>query len=267
MPTTPGGRWSPDDNDDWDLTVDLAAMQVSNEAATSSEISLIPPSASFTGPDSDRINLTPPELRDGISWYSTNTKRRWAREGGQWVSADGGLYLVQPASIVGGTFVDTRVSFSGATSVSLNGVFSSRFRNYKILANFTHSTLGAGVSARMRAGGVDLSGASDYGNARVYLSGISAVSGSYTSTSAWNPAGAAGNTFQLSADIFSPGVSGVVTRATGTCSTTGSSGVGGGSSPTNWSGFLGANTNAFDGITFSMGAGAMTGEIQVYGYA
>lgn len=38
MPITPGGRFSPGDADDWDLTTDLAAMQVSNEAATDAAI-------------------------------------------------------------------------------------------------------------------------------------------------------------------------------------------------------------------------------------
>lgn len=34
MPTTSDGRWSPADSDDWDLTTDLATMQVSNMTAT-----------------------------------------------------------------------------------------------------------------------------------------------------------------------------------------------------------------------------------------
>lgn len=38
MPITPGGRFSPGDSDDWDLTTDLAAMQVSNESATATQI-------------------------------------------------------------------------------------------------------------------------------------------------------------------------------------------------------------------------------------
>ena len=33
MPTTPKGIWSPDDGDDWDLTIDLAAMAISTDAA------------------------------------------------------------------------------------------------------------------------------------------------------------------------------------------------------------------------------------------
>lgn len=38
MPITPGGRFSPGDSDDWDLTTDLAAMQASNESATAAQI-------------------------------------------------------------------------------------------------------------------------------------------------------------------------------------------------------------------------------------
>lgn len=39
MPTTPGGIWTPDDNDDWDLTVDLAATAVSIDDAISAAVS------------------------------------------------------------------------------------------------------------------------------------------------------------------------------------------------------------------------------------
>lgn len=39
MPTTSDGRWSPADSDDWDLTTDMAAMQVSNMEATATAIS------------------------------------------------------------------------------------------------------------------------------------------------------------------------------------------------------------------------------------
>lgn len=41
MPITPGGRFSPGDPDDWDLTTDLAAMQVSNETASANEIAAV----------------------------------------------------------------------------------------------------------------------------------------------------------------------------------------------------------------------------------
>lgn len=36
MPTTPRGIWTPSDSDDWDLTVDLAAMAVSIDDAITS---------------------------------------------------------------------------------------------------------------------------------------------------------------------------------------------------------------------------------------
>ncbi|AHL18478.1 hypothetical protein ISF9_008 [Microbacterium phage vB_MoxS-ISF9] len=41
MPTTPGGRWSPNNGDGYDLITHLAAMQVSNESATGTEIQAV----------------------------------------------------------------------------------------------------------------------------------------------------------------------------------------------------------------------------------
>lgn len=62
MPITPGGRFSPADSDDWDLTTDLAAMQVSNEAASATDISgalaALPPEKFISGTASDRAALT-----------------------------------------------------------------------------------------------------------------------------------------------------------------------------------------------------------------
>ncbi len=47
-----------------------------------------------------------------------------------------GLVLVKPFSVVGGTDNGKgTVSFSGATTVSLNDVFSSTYMNYKIIIN------------------------------------------------------------------------------------------------------------------------------------
>jgi hypothetical protein len=47
-----------------------------------------------------------------------------------------GLRLITPTSVTGGTIGTTgAVTFSGASSVSLNGVFSSAYDNYRIVMN------------------------------------------------------------------------------------------------------------------------------------
>lgn len=59
MPTTPGGRFSPGDSDDWDLTTDLAAMQVSNEAATATEIAPLQRRGATVASAAERSTLFP----------------------------------------------------------------------------------------------------------------------------------------------------------------------------------------------------------------
>ncbi len=71
-----------------------------------------------------------------------------------------GLVLVKPSSVVGGTDNGKgTVSFSAASSVSLNDVFSATYKNYKII--FTGTGANDDLKLRLRVGGSDASG-SDY---------------------------------------------------------------------------------------------------------
>jgi hypothetical protein len=72
-----------------------------------------------------------------------------------------GLVLVKPSSVVNGTDNGKgTVSFSAASTVSLNGVFNSTYTNYKILIDFTGSSATSDVVMRMRASGSDTAGTS-----------------------------------------------------------------------------------------------------------
>jgi hypothetical protein len=74
-----------------------------------------------------------------------------------------GMKLIVPSSVTGGTASSTgAVSFSSTSSVSLNGVFSSTYQNYRMIINFTGASTQLSVSARMRVGGVSNSTASSY---------------------------------------------------------------------------------------------------------
>lgn len=65
----------------------------------------------------------------------------------------GGLNLVVPTSVTGGTLgANGQITFSGASSVSIDGVFTSAYENYKIVGNFLAST-GAYIWLRFRTGG------------------------------------------------------------------------------------------------------------------
>lgn len=83
MPTTPGGRFSPGDSDDWDLTTDLAAMQVSNESATTTQIATaiaaIPatPQNYRIGTNAQRLALSGANLYRGLRFLATDTSIEW----------------------------------------------------------------------------------------------------------------------------------------------------------------------------------------------
>ena len=74
MPTTPGGRWSPNNGDGYDLITHLAAMQVSNESATAAAISAIPspPPTYHIGTNSQRLALSGANLFAGLQFKTTD---------------------------------------------------------------------------------------------------------------------------------------------------------------------------------------------------
>jgi hypothetical protein len=84
---------------------------------------------------------------------------------------------------------ETLVTAGSATSVSFNNVFTSTYDNYQIVIDgFTPSIGGRGLNLRLRVGGVDAAGATDYPNAFLGLtaagvaSNFSTTGDSYGST-------------------------------------------------------------------------------------
>ena len=74
-----------------------------------------------------------------------------------------GLVLSKPSSVVNGTDNGKgTISYSGVTSVSLNGVFNSNYTKYKILIDATTSA-NDGWYMQLRANGSNASGAGTYG--------------------------------------------------------------------------------------------------------
>lgn len=84
MPTTLDGRWSPDDSDDWDLTTDLAAMQVSNMTATNNAITTASRYRTMT--NAQRLALSGASLSEGLLVYTTDTRLNHLYTQGAWQS-------------------------------------------------------------------------------------------------------------------------------------------------------------------------------------
>jgi len=72
---------------------------------------------------------------------------------------------------------ETIIGAGATTSISFNNVFTSTFDNYQVLIdNFTPSIGNLGLNFRLRVGGVDAFGATDYKNAFLGLTDTGAAS-------------------------------------------------------------------------------------------
>lgn len=98
-----------------------------------------------------------------------------------------GLVKVIPSSAVNGTVGATgTVTFSGASSVSLNGVFTSTYDHYRIVVSRLTSAANANINIRLRSGGTDESSGSNFYKIQyqgVYSTGTTFAGGNNGTTS------------------------------------------------------------------------------------
>lgn len=180
---------------------------------------------------------------------------------GQVLSVSGGVPAwTTPAS--GGDFVLlTTASFTTASSVSLpNNTFSSTYRNYRLIVNFT-CTSSNYFTMRLRASGSDNS-SNSYSSTYAYFyygsNGISADDRAQGATS-WSRMGytETSNEHNGVYDIFQPNeakstnISGLYNRAAVGCATTFG---------------IFNDTTQFDSLSLIPGAGTITGNYSIYGY-
>lgn len=175
-----------------------------------------------------------------------------------------GLYLITPTSIAnsGGSASASggAVTFTGVTSVSLNGVFTSTYDNYCIVIANTASA--ANLLMRLRSSGTDNT-TSDYSHGIYQYTSANvaqaAVVGS--ATSSWTVSCFATNQ-GMTLDIYSPYLSAHTTAA-------GMGSYSYSSTPYASSQMLGAGfkaTTSFDGFSLYVASGTATGIVRVYGY-
>lgn len=154
-------------------------------------------------------------------------------------------------------------AFNSASSVSINGCFTSNYVNYRIMLSVVVSS-GMNILGRMRINGVDDSSA-NYIRSAIYNNSGSAAAATVTGQTSWELSNI--NTQApptvMAMDIWNPA----------TASRTKIQQVGGPwveASGQFWrSGVFGFDhdvASAFDGITFFTSSGTITGNIRVYGY-
>lgn len=180
---------------------------------------------------------------------------------------DAGLVQVVPTSVTVGSgsgSVDGNgsVTFSGTTSISLNGVFSSIYTNYRILLNVTSGS--GSLYARLRASGTNES-SSTYNNYSHYgrSGNANAVLTANENSSTANMIDAISVACFDSMDIFNPNVN-TYTHAhfQGLHVSPPTAGY---KVMAHWGGWSHETNYQADGITIFFGTSG-TGSLQVYGY-
>lgn len=180
-----------------------------------------------------------------------------------------GLIPVIPTSIAvgSGTAVTNSggmVTFSGVSSVSLNGVFTSTYNNYRIMLRCGNGNLGAATYFRLRSAGADRSNSNYYYGGYMSREGGTLTAWSGNSSTVfdvnrlWN--GDQGTTSAM--EVFNPVDA---TKATGFSSTSWSNDASGGFG----NAFEGLHSinNTNDGFSLWLSSGVFSGTVSVYGYA
>lgn len=158
-----------------------------------------------------------------------------------------------------GMWLVTSATFTAVTVVNVNNVFTSDYRNYRVIVDITASSTNQNVSLRLRASGTD-SATTYYSSG---IGGFNAATSYFTTVNNGTSIGTLTTTSNdriISLDFFSPQLA-RITNYTGTYSDT--NGV-----AYNIGGFH--NTaSAYDGFTILPGAGGaatLSGNYRVYGY-
>lgn len=167
------------------------------------------------------------------------------------VASNGGLVLVNTSAVT-----------SGASTFSINNVFTSTYKNYKVIIDNLEGSAVAGIWLRVRANGTDLTSSNyQYQWIRVSSTTFTGFRGSDTQ-GRLSSTGSSGDKSSIVFDILNPQVStwtNIISQALFTWTGTGAS--------SESSTVLINNTNQYDGFTIYPDGGTFTtGNIKIYGY-
>jgi hypothetical protein len=220
----------------------------------------------------DTTGMTNPMTTTGDTIYSSSGStpaRLGIGTAGQVLTVNSGATAPQwAAPTPGGLTLISTTSFSAVASQSINSVFTSTYDNYKVVINADSSATNVSMSWRMRASGTDNT-SSNYVYQQGVATGSNTIAGESSQASpvtAWPFWGSGGITSVSTWEIYSPfetqntgmtGLSYYIDSSTG--------------ANNNHVGFYRAGattvTTSYDGFTFFVASGTMTGKVSVYGYA
>jgi hypothetical protein len=205
-------------------------------------------------------------LAQGQYAYIEATSTLQVYNGSAWVNAvSSGLIAVVPSSVAVGSGTGTanangQVTFSGASSISLNGVFTSTYVNYLMLFNIQSRSTSNFINLRFRASGTDNTSAlydTQYLRANSTTVGANnattQTSAQFITTTTNSPSFATATIYQpqvASLNSYFYCSSNVGVPAAGYIETM----VGGIN-----------NTTQFDGLSLITTAGTITGVVSIYG--
>ena len=174
-----------------------------------------------------------------------------------------GLRLITPTSVANGTIGATgAVTFSGASTVSLNGCFTSTYDNYKIYVSNLSCSGNQTVRLRLRASGTDLSSAVYFWQRiEAASTSLGAGRGNDDTSHRFGDVSTDADTNSYTMDLSSPFLSRkkqIIT--TGQEHRSGTGGI------LHQSGGIISSTVSHDGFTLFPASGTITGTIRVYGY-
>ena len=210
---------------------------------------------------------------EGQMIFETDTDRMYIWNGSAWVIPNQttqnptGLEIITPTSVTNGTAVNNTVTFSNQSSVTINGIFSSTYTNYRLVYRI------AGAASQ-----------TCYARMQLTASGTP-VTSNYLSKTLWTDTNLANTTigdqdtpkdsFSLgpcgtptdgplsgAADVHAPFVSTISTQVVNS----GSGLYSGAAFYTTWGGGFQRNANAYDGIKFYANTGNISGVMSIYGY-
>lgn len=190
-----------------------------------------------------------------------------SRQTADWGSR-AGLAKVIPSSVAVGSGTGSadslgNVTFSGCSSVSINGAFSSTYQNYKIILVASSFSADNSVQLRVRASGTDNLTTNSYTYACLGKTFSNVDSNSFGPNNAWipfDPDSATNDAYNLEFNFYNP----FETKPT-TMSYNGAAVISAGTLVAKWGSGHHNQSTSYDGFSFIPSSGTFSGTLRVYG--
>lgn len=212
-------------------------------------------------------------ITEGMVSYLLDVNAFQVFNGTVWVNPNqnttnsAGLECVTPTTVSGGSFVNNTVTFSNQSSVTINGIFSSAFTNYRLLYKIASTTdLTAYLRVQLTAAGTPVT--SNYLHKTLWtdVNLASSAIGNFDQASTgfcFGPTGQTANAaLSGNADVFSPFDATSTTQMTNNASGLYALVA----FYTVWGGGFQRTTASYDGIKLFNNTGNISGSVSIYGY-